>query len=445
VDLEGDGDLDLFVGGRVLPGAYPEPAVSRVFRQGPEGLRLDEANTRALAGVGLVSGAVWSDLTGDGWPELVLACEWGPIRIFRNERGTLTEWDVPLQPSTLNPQPSTLSRFTGWWNGVTTGDFDGDGWLDVAASNWGLNTHLRATIEHPLRLYFGDMAGTGATDLIESSYVPELNADAPTRALNALAQAFPMLQGRFPSHRAFGNATLADVLAVLPNQPRSASATTLGSMVFLNRRTNFVARLLPPEAQSAPAFSVNVGDFDADGHEDLFLSQNFFALRPEVPRLDGGRALWLKGDGRGQFSAVSGQESGVVVYGEQRGAALGDFNRDGRVDLIVSQNGGPTCVFLNAAPRRGLRVRLAGPAGNPAGIGARLRLWSGTTPGPIREIHGGSGYWSQDAPTQVMASPGAATDLEVLWPGGKTTRGSLPAGAAECVVSSDGAIRAVRP
>ncbi|HOB97375.1 MAG TPA: FG-GAP-like repeat-containing protein [Verrucomicrobiota bacterium] len=455
-DIDADGDLDLFGGGRVIPGAYPRPAVARVFRQGPDGLRLDEANSAALADAGLVSGAVWSDLDGNGFPDLVLACEWGPIRLFRNERGTLSEWNVPIgvQPATLgappsvggragtiNPQPSTLNELSGWWNGVTTGDFDADGQLDIVAGNWGLNTHVSASVAHPVRLFYGDLAGLGVTDLIEAAYVPELRADAPVRGLNALGQAFPMLQGRFPTHRAFASATIEDVLDALPNPAQSVSATTLASMLFLNRRTHFVAQPLPAEAQFAPAFSVNVGDCDADGHEDLFLSQNFFALRPEVPRLDGGRGLWLRGDGHGRLTAVPGQVSGVAVYGEQRGAALGDFNRDGRVDLAVTQNGGPTRLFLNTAPRRSLTVRLEGPRGNPMAIGARMRLWRGPPPGPIREVRAGSGYWSQDAATQVMGSPEPPTEIEVFWPGGKAVRFPLDANASGCVIPIEGTMR----
>lgn len=456
-DIEADGDLDLFVGGRVVPGAYPQPAVSRIFRQGPEGLRLHDANTAAVTDAGLVSGAVWSDLDGNGFPDLVLACEWGPIRIYRNERGLLTEWNAPVnvqhstptaQPptsshaSTLDPGPSTLNQLTGWWNGVTTGDFDADGQLDIVACNWGLNTPARASPEHPIRLYYGDLAGLGVIDLIETAYVPELNADAPLRGLNALGQAFPMLQGRFPTHRAFASARVEDVLDALPNPAKSVAAATLTSMVFLNRRTHFLARALPAEAQFAPAFAVNVGDYNADGHDDLFLSQNFFAFRPELPRLDGGLGLWLRGDGRGGFAAVSGQDSGVAIYGEQRGAALGDFNRDGRVDLVVSQNSGPTRVFLNTAPHRGMRIRLDGPRGNPLGIGARLRLWSRTGPGPVREIHGGSGYWSQDAATQVMALSGPAAEVEVFWPGGRIVRCPLGAEASDYAVSINGTVQA---
>ncbi|HOY58784.1 MAG TPA: VCBS repeat-containing protein, partial [Verrucomicrobiota bacterium] len=222
-DIDADGDLDLFVGGRVIPGAYPQPAVSRIFRQEPDGPRLDEASSAAVADAGLVSGAVWSDLDENGFPDLVLACEWGPIRLFRNERGTLSEWNVPVivqhptlgaQPTsgnragTINHQPSTINELSGWWNGVTTGDFDADGQLDIVAGNWGLNSHVSASVAHPARLFYGDLAGLGVTDLIEAAYVPELGAEAPVRGLNALGQAFPMLQGRYPTHRAFASATI---------------------------------------------------------------------------------------------------------------------------------------------------------------------------------------------------------------------------------------------
>ena len=115
-------------------------------------------------------------------------------------------------------------------------------------------------------------------------------------------------------------------------------------------------------------------DADLDGHEDVFLSQNFFAFRGEESRLDAGRGLWLRGDGKGNLAPVPGQISGIKVYGEQRGAALADFNHDGRIDLLVSQNAAPTRLYQNVLARPGLRVRLVGPANNPDGVGAVLRL-----------------------------------------------------------------------
>src|SRR5258706_9610233 len=130
---------------------------------------------------------------------------------------------------------------------------------------------------------------------------------------------------------------MGDVLRSHQGSAHQVTATTLASMVFLNRSNHFEARTLPREAQFAPAFSVNVADFDGDGHEDVFLSQNFFANQPEVPRYDGGRGLLLHGDGTGIVEAVAGRVSGILVYGEQRGAAGADFDHGGGVDLVVDE------------------------------------------------------------------------------------------------------------
>jgi hypothetical protein len=213
---------------------------------------------------------------------------------------------------------------------------------------------------------------------------------------------------------------------------------------FFQSRNHFEAVELPYEAQSAPAFAVNVGDFDGDGNEDIFLSQNFFAVAPGMRRddagrrLDAGRGLWLRATGGGKLEAVPGQESGILIYGEQRGAALCDFDGDGRVDLAVSQNGAETKLYQNVLGKPGLRVRLNGPPGNPDGVGATLRLMFGGRLGAAREIHGGSGYWSQDSMVQVLGCPEAPTQIWIRWPGGKTTTSPIPAGAKEITVDTGG-------
>jgi hypothetical protein len=465
-DVESDGDLDLFVGGRVLPGRYPEAASSRLFRFDGGRFQLDSTNSKALERVGLVSGAVWSDLDVDGLPELVLACEWGPVKIFRNEKGKLAAWDprvesagggkgaggkrgkgaeekraagdsLPLFPFSPFP-PCPLSQLTGWWSGVTTGDLDGDGRMDIVAANWGLNSDYAASIERPLLLHYGDLSGRGAVDILETEWDPRANALTLRRRLDALAGQWPALQERFGSHLAYSKASLAEVLGPDRTRAHKVEAATLASMVFLNRGDRFEAVPLPPEAQWAPALGVNVADFDGDGHEDVFLSQNFFATQPETPRLDAGRGLLLRGDGTGRLEPVPGPESGLLVYGEQRGAAVADFDGDGQADLAVGQNGSGTKLFLNQAAKPGLRVRLSGTEGNPQSVGATLRLKFDSRSGPAREIHAGSGYWSQDGATQVLGLPEAPTHLWIRWPGGRTSSVAVPPNAKEINVAPTG-------
>ena len=192
------------------------------------------------------------------------------------------------------------------------------------------------------------------------------------------------------------------------------------------------------------AFGVCVADADGDGAEDVFLAQNFFAMNPEAGRHDTGRGLWLKGDGKGKLQAMRGHESGLKVYGEQRGAAVTDFDGDGRIDIAVTQNGADTKLYRNASARAGLRVRLKGPPGNPTAVGAALRIEYNGGSGPVREIHSGSGYFSQDGAVQVLGMREAPTAVWVRWPGGKETSVKAPGGARELEISVDGQGRVVK-
>jgi hypothetical protein len=382
----------------------------------------------ALKHLGLVSGAVFTDLTGDGRPELVLACEWGPVRVFEFEGKSIREVT----------EARGLANYLGLWNSVTAGDFDEDGRLDLVAGNWGLNCAYHQVAPGPWHLYFGDLNGDGSVHVLEAYHDAAMNQIVPWRDLQFLEPDLPWLRERFPTHKAYSLASVPDILGERAKTVQRLTINTLESMVFLNRGDHFEARPLPVEAQWSPAMGLAVGDLDGDGHEDLFISQNFFGVRPEEGRLDAGRGLWLQGDGQGSFRPVPGQESGIKVYEEQRGCAVADYDADGRLDLVVTQNNAETKLYHNVRARPGLRVRLRGPTHNPEGIGAVLQLKRGERWGPAREVRAGGGYWSQDSAEQVLALPESAPVLRVRWPGGKVTESPIPPQSKAVWVDSEG-------
>jgi hypothetical protein len=266
-------------------------------------------------------------------------------------------------------------------------------------------------------------------DLLEAYSDADLKKVVPIKGFDVVRRALPWIQGKFSSYGAYGEASIEEVLGERFGQSTSLEVTTIESVVFLNRGDHFEARPLPIEAQFTPAFAIIAADFDGDGIEDVFLAQNFSGVDSETAPCNAGRGLLLRGDGHGNFLPMPGQLSGIQVYGDQRGGAAADYDHDGRLDLALSQNGAATKLFHNDGAKPCLRVTLEGTAGNPSGIGAQLRLIYAEAKGPLRELHGGSGYWSQDDATQLLGYKDNPVALWVRWPGGKEITYSLPPSA----------------
>jgi enediyne biosynthesis protein E4 len=408
-DVDGDGDLDLFVGGHFQPGRYPEAVSSAIWVNENNELRMSPALSKPFKSIGLVSGATFADLDGDGWSDLALAIEWGPVRLFRNVKGQFEEMTSAWG----------FAETSGWWTSIVAADFDNDGRLDLAAGNWGSNTSYQLHRPGTLGLFYGEWSGRGRLDPVEA-WQRDDGDWLPVRDHHAMAAGFADLTARFPTHQAYGNATVQELLGERMATARLLTAKHLESAVFLNRGSKFELRVLPLEAQLAPVFGISAGDFDGDGFEDLFLAQNFIGTASDLSRDDSGLGLWLGGNGDGTFRAIDPAVSGIRIEGEQRGAALADFNHDGRIDLAVGQNNGPTKLYMNNSAKRGLRVVLIGPSGNPQAIGAQLRvLTESGRQGACRAVQAGSGYWSQDSAAQVLGLPESAAALWIRWPGGK--------------------------
>jgi hypothetical protein len=253
-----------------------------------------------------------------------------------------------------------------------------------------------------------------------------------------LSRSLPWLLARFPNYESFSRVAVAEVLGEHRERAQFKEAAWLETSVLLNRGDAFEVRALPWPAQAAPAFAAVVADFNGDSHEDVFLSQNFFAVRADDSRYDAGRGLLLLGEGTGSFGVMDGSDSGLKIYGEQRGAAACDYDGDGRLDLAVVQHGGRTRLFHNETARTGIRVHLEGPAGNPQAIGAKLRVKTGEEMGPVREIRAGSGYWSQDGALPVLARPAndVPRELWVQWPNGEISLTPMEKNAKEISIAA---------
>ena len=321
-DVDHDGDLDVFTGARITPQNYPLAPTSHLLLNDGKG-----GFTPGLQISGMISDALFTDIDGDTWPDLIVTREWGCVSIWKNEKGTLTNIDAS----------SGLSKHTGWWNGLSAGDLDGDGDIDFVASNFGLNNKYHATPDGPALLLAADF-GDGKMNLVEA--IHEEGKVFPVRGKSCSTHAMPFLAKKFPTYHDFA---LADINEIYEPSKRKdlleLSATTLASHVILNNGDGtFSARLLPDAAQLAPSMGSIIRDFDGDGALDLVLAQNFFHPQRETGRMNSCLNLFLKGDGKGGFSPAWPLESGLNTRDDSRNLVV--VPTGGRLLMISAPNNG---------------------------------------------------------------------------------------------------------
>jgi len=417
-DFDHDGRLDLFLGARVLPGKYPLPPRSALLIN--RGGRFDDVTDTFAPGLremGMVSSALWSDVDQDGWPDLLVACEWGGVKYFHNDGGRgFTDFSERAGFSTAG---------TGWWTSLASADFNGDGRPDFVAGNVGLNTPYQADPVHPALLFVGRFGPGAAMQGIEAAF--EKDRLVPLRSRNELAAQIPSVLKRYPKNNLYAQAALGDIFGADPlAAAQRFAATELRSGAFMSQPDGtYRFEPLPRIAQIAPFQGVVAGDFDGDGFADIYAVQNSFSPIPSVGHFDGGISQLLRGDGRGHFVPVPPATSGLVVPGDAKAVTVLDLDEDGWPDFLVSRNNGRMLAWRNSsiAGRHSFRVVFEGPRGNATAVGASvtLELADGTT--QTITVQAGSGYYSQSSAACFFGYPdrNPPRGLRIRWPDGRTT------------------------
>ena len=405
-DYDRDGDLDLFVGGKVVPYHYPLPAQSYLLRN--EGGTFKDITPEALKTIGIVNTALWTDFNNDGWVDLAMAGEWMSLTFFSNEKGTLAKEAVTFStlpnqeenavPKTQNSKPETLA---GWWNSLVGGDFDNDGDTDYVAGNLGLNSYYKASATQPLTIYAKDFDENSSYDPVMTAYLMNEEGaykEFPVHPRNEFIDQIVNIRKRFPLHADYAPATIEEVLTpeerkdvyrVQSNYLQSAYLENKGKDAEGN--THFLVAPLPLEAQFAPVYGMVAEDIDRDGSLDLLLTGNSFSAKVQTGHYDALLGLYLKGKGDGTFVPVTLPESGFFVPGD--GKALAQLTtHSGETLILASQNSGNLLAFeresrfaTGVIPLSSLDHR------------AIITLKDGST--QLREFYDGAGYLSQSSRT----------------------------------------------
>jgi hypothetical protein len=404
-DMDKDGDLDLFVCGRVKLENYPFPDRSYLLRNDSElsgGISFTDVTTEAAEGlqlIGLVSSALWTDFDLDGWTDLILAGEWMPVTIFQNMEGRL----VNITES------SGLEEYTGWWNSLTGADFDKDGDIDYVAGNHGLNTRFKVSQEQPMRIVAKDFDKNGYIDPVCSYYVQ--GKSYPIYHRNIMMEQLPFIQVKYKEYEDYARATMDDIF----NEEQLAGAYVADSRylnsAYIENKGNgsFEVRSLPIEAQFAPVFGILANDYNGDGNCDILLSGNSYSSNVEDGQYDAFIGLYLEGDGKGNFNPVPGRQSGFFVDGDAKGMAELTM-MDGSTLILAAQNSGKMKVYEAGDAIREM-IRL-----NRDDASAKIHYETGEV--EHREFYYGSGYLSSSS--RVCRIPSNVTSINIASYTGET-------------------------
>ncbi len=325
-DFDNDGDLDLFVGGNAVPGAYGLNPRSFVLRNQGNGSWEDLTNN-FTGPIGMVTDAIWTDINGDKYADLMVVGEWLPVTVFVNEMGVLGS-------------PLTIPNSNGWWNTIEATDIDQDGDTDFLLGNWGQNMKLKANPEKPLNLYVNDFDDNKRPEVILEWFTPEDEKPYPFASKADLTGQMPSLKKSILKYQDYAKKQVPDLFESSKlEKATKKTITNFNSSVLLNQNGNLVLESLQDEAQLSPIFTFEAGDFDRDGITDFFAGGNFYRLKPEMGRHDGNAGGYFKGLGKGKFKFISSLESGIKVKGEVRDAITIDKR------IIVSRNDDSVLIF----------------------------------------------------------------------------------------------------
>jgi hypothetical protein len=343
-DFDKDGDLDLFVGGRSVSGAYPISSQSFLLRnEGGKFVDVTQQYCPELSKAGMISDALWSDFDQDGNIDLVLAGEWMPVTFFRNT-GTAFKNITTL---------TGIDQHVGWWNSLTAGDFDNDGDMDYVAGNLGLNSPFKGTMARPMYLYAKDLDNNGKSDPIIFCYLKAEDGTQkpfPMHTRDDMVSAVNAVRKRYPTYKSFGRAGLTELLSASDRESATAMIATDMNTSYIENKGNgkFSITPLPLSAQVAPVYGMISQDINNDGNLDLVLVGNDYGMEPGGGRHDAFIGLCLKGKSDGTFEALPLSETGVFVNGDAKGLSSIRLANGGNL-LVATQNQDSIKAFSGAA------------------------------------------------------------------------------------------------